>query len=210
MTIPSQTYKCTCCGETKPLTPEYFHKMKTGPSHDRKDRFQTQCKKCILAKLGTPENQKRSREYQREWRKSIREEAFNHYGCKCVCCGEVTPQFLTLDHINNDGYEFRSKIFSHVGRKYQGGAGVHTYRWLIRNNYPDGFQVLCMNCNFGKRMNNGVCPHVSRCNDQGVVPIGSSDPKLRETDVEEKRQVRKIRKSGGRKPSKYDPEHIGL
>jgi hypothetical protein len=33
---------------------------------------------------------------------------------------------------------------------------------LRRNNYPEGFQILCMNCQFGKRMNNGVCPHTSK------------------------------------------------
>ena len=33
------------------------------------------------------------------------------------------------------------------------------YSWLIRNNYPEGFQVLCYNCNLGKAHNNGICPH---------------------------------------------------
>jgi hypothetical protein len=35
----------------------------------------------------------------------------------------------------------------------------------VRNGFPPGYQVLCMNCNHGKRMNNGVCPHKERCND---------------------------------------------
>ena len=35
-----------------------------------------------------------------------------------------------------------------------------TYRWLKNHNYPEGFQVLCYNCNLPKGVY-GVCPHVS-------------------------------------------------
>jgi hypothetical protein len=28
--------------------------------------------------------------------------------------------------------------------------------------YPQGYQVLCMNCQVGRRDNGGVCPHQSR------------------------------------------------
>ena len=28
--------------------------------------------------------------------------------------------------------------------------------------FPDGFQVLCMNCQVGRRDNGGVCPHKQR------------------------------------------------
>lgn len=27
-------------------------------------------------------------------------------------------------------------------------------------NYPEGYQVLCYNCNCGKSINNGICPHL--------------------------------------------------
>ena len=35
------------------------------------------------------------------------------------------------------------------------------HRWIILNNFPDGFQILCTNCNFAKGMkkNNNKCPH---------------------------------------------------
>lgn len=68
---------------------------------------------------------------------------------KCNCCGELEILFLSIDHINNDGAEHRKKI---------GGSGTTMYYWLIRNNFPTGFQVLCFNCNQGKRIL-GVCPH---------------------------------------------------
>jgi len=72
------------------------------------------------------------------------------YGGKCACCGESESMFLEIDHINNDGNNHRKKIGA--------SAKALTY-WLINNNFPDGFQILCSNCNQGKKRNNGVCPH---------------------------------------------------
>ena len=77
-------------------------------------------------------------------------EVFNHYGNKCWCCGESDQRFLTIDHIANDGYLWRTN-----------GNGQHKniYQWLQRNGCPDGYQVACMNCNVGKHRNKGICPH---------------------------------------------------
>jgi hypothetical protein len=44
---------------------------------------------------------------------------------------------LSIDHKNNDGYKHKKEI---------GGSGAVLYLWLIRNKYPHGFQILCMNC----------------------------------------------------------------
>lgn len=85
----------------------------------------------------------------------LREQVFNAYGgYKCACCGETEPKFLTIDHIANDGAEMRRN-----GVHSRGGTPF--YQWLRKNKFPDGFQVLCMNCNFGKHRNGGVCPHQS-------------------------------------------------
>lgn len=89
-------------------------------------------------------------ERRKEWNRQAREQCIIAYGgWKCACCGETIQQFLTIDHINNDGNEHRKEI------------GNHLYGWLINNAFPKGFQVLCMNCNFGKRLNGGICPHQS-------------------------------------------------
>ena len=94
-------------------------------------------------------------------RKEVREKVFAAYGgYKCVCCGETEPTFLTLDHIDNDGGEFRKK---ELGNRTM--AGYHTYRWLMQNKFPKTVQVMCMNCQHGKLMNNGICPHQETCND---------------------------------------------
>jgi hypothetical protein len=85
--------------------------------------------------------------------KDIVFEAYGGY--RCSCCGESTHEFLQLDHVNNDGAEHRKSVFG--GRKT--GSGRTLYLWIIRNEFPGIFQVLCANCNWGKRMNNGICPH---------------------------------------------------
>jgi hypothetical protein len=96
----------------------------------------------------------------REWyntkeklrRKHIKEQIFSVYGNMCACCGENELAFLTIDHIDNNGAEHR---------RLTKAVGIGFYRWLIKNNYPLGFQTLCWNCNCGKRINNGICPHKS-------------------------------------------------
>ena len=38
--------------------------------------------------------------------------------------------------------------------------GMDLVNWLIRNDFPEGFQILCHNCNTAKRTlkNNYECP----------------------------------------------------
>ena len=73
-------------------------------------------------------------------------------GYRCNCCGETEHTFLSIDHVDNDGYKHKGPH----GRRY---AGLSLFSWLKKNDYPDGFQVLCHNCNIGKHLNDGVCPH---------------------------------------------------
>jgi hypothetical protein len=81
--------------------------------------------------------------------RKLKREVKEAYGSVCICCGETLLQFLTIDHINEDGAKHRREI----GR-------TSLYKWLKRNNYPkDNFQLLCFNCNCGKRINGGICPH---------------------------------------------------
>jgi len=60
----------------------------------------------------------------------------------CNTCGEQSPDALCIDHIKGGGY----KHFSKLNKR-----GSNFYRWLIKNDYPEGFQVLCANCNLIKR-----------------------------------------------------------
>lgn len=72
---------------------------------------------------------------------SRRDTVLDHYGRACACCG--SPENLTIDHVNGDGKAHRAEI----GKQ----GGVPTYRWLIANGFPEGFQTLCMPCNSSKR-----------------------------------------------------------
>lgn len=72
-----------------------------------------------------------------------------HYGGKCTCCGEKNIWFLSIDHVNNDGYKLGR---SRPGTKYSN---------IISKNFPKDLQLLCYNCNQGKNnpINKFVCPH---------------------------------------------------
>lgn len=79
--------------------------------------------------------------------------ALRHYSGgdpQCACCGEVKLEFLCIDHTNGGGNIHRRK------HKLNGEIGP----WLRLNGYPEGFRVLCHNCNFAAS-HYGYCPHNS-------------------------------------------------
>jgi len=131
------------------------------------------------------EYKERHKEYARQWRlnnkdkaKAIQKrsmyearlEVLQHYSGletpECKCCKEQMFEFLQIDHINGDGAEHRRSIGMAQGDLNQrakenqkvslGGSGF--IYWLKKNNFPEGFQVLCSNCNYGKRTST-YCPH---------------------------------------------------
>lgn len=79
--------------------------------------------------------------YGRKWNEANRKAVFDHYGWSCACCG--TSDDLTIDHVNGDGREHRTK-----GGLSRGGSPFH--RWLVASGFPDGFQTLCRRCNRSK------------------------------------------------------------
>ena len=89
---------------------------------------------------------------QRKHYQKMKEQIYAHYGAYCACCGEDIPQFLSIDHINNDGYKLRDS----KGRRH---GGNYYLKSIIDDGFPDTYQILCMNCNHGKSRNNGICPH---------------------------------------------------
>lgn len=92
------------------------------------------------------------REKCRSQLKRLRDTVIHHYGAKCKCCGETTYEFLTIDHVNGGGSKHREAV---------GGTSKALLRSIIRNRFPETFQILCFNCNCGKQVNKGVCPHQS-------------------------------------------------
>lgn len=102
-------------------------------------------------------------DYMREKRQRDRNLVFAHYGEQCACCGEKERMFLTIDHVKNDGAEHRRNIPGQIGK-----GGSSFFDWLVRKDFPEGFQTLCRNCNWGKHVNGGVCPHQEACSAAGV------------------------------------------
>jgi len=96
---------------------------------------------------------------QKGRRDNLKKLVFDHYGRRCNCpkcpTPDIDPLFLTIDHINNDGYKERG----HKNRR--GLSTTSIYLKIIRTGFPDTYQVLCWNCNCGKRLNNGICPHLT-------------------------------------------------
>lgn len=111
-----------------------------------------QCNSCLneLRNI-TRAKSGRSLDFERlrNKRRSVRLAAINIYSKgtnNCECCGETHVEFLALDHINGGGRKHRREIKSNI------------YDWLKRNNYPDGFRILCHNCNMSLGFY-GYCPH---------------------------------------------------
>lgn len=95
---------------------------------------------------------------------ALKVEVFDAYGgaiCSCLACPErENPriEFLTLNHIGGGGTKHRAALGG--VRKPGGGiSGDETYRWLKKNGFPPGYNVLCWNCQWGVHVNKGICPH---------------------------------------------------
>lgn len=88
-------------------------------------------------------------------RRDFKYRTMQAYGGKCACCGIRDLEFLTIDHVKGDGANHRKAIF---GGKRSSGCGLAFYAWLEKKGYPEGFRVLCYNCNIATHQN-GVCPH---------------------------------------------------
>ena len=153
--------KCILCKKFKQLI--YFGKRTTNF-----DGISSVCKACVntrsnayykkdpsSARLRGLQYYKDNREAcvkrHKEYELTIKNQVFEKYGgYKCTCCGETEKVFLTIDHIHGGGTKHR---------KLNHGGGKFTYRYLIKHNFPEGYRVLCFNCNSGRALNGGTCPH---------------------------------------------------
>lgn len=83
-------------------------------------------------------------EHTKDGYRRLKREVFDALGNKCVVCGEHRIEFLTLDHVNNDGNEHRRSL---TGNSRAGNSPM-VYRDVRKQGYPkDKFQLLCYNCN---------------------------------------------------------------
>lgn len=156
---------CARCRQAKPLTAFYAAKTKDGR--------RPYCIPCALTyakawRQADPAREQRQREHAQQWNADNKERkrrtmkayyqkykatVIDHYSNgprRCACCGVTDLAFLAIDHIHGGGNKHRKTIKTTTGTAF--------YLWLIRNNFPEGFRVLCHNCNFARGAY-GVCPH---------------------------------------------------
>lgn len=117
--------------------------------------YQVLCNNCnYLKEYGRNQNKLKSNTIyaitMRKQRLNIKLQTLYWYSnglMRCDCCGNNDLRLLTFDHINGGGKQhvLKNKI-------------KHLYEYLYYNNYPDGYKVLCWNCNksYGQY---GYCPH---------------------------------------------------
>lgn len=133
---PSITKICTSCREDKKL---YFSKR----------HKQNICKYCNKIRLNNSTYCEFHKNYSRQYVQNLRKQVYEAYGDKCACCGENHLAFLSIDHVNNDGNIDRSN----------GIRGLQLIRKIIKEKFPDKYQILCFNCNTAKHFWPGGCPH---------------------------------------------------
>lgn len=149
--------------ESKIKMKEYLARpeiRKITKERSKRYRQTPQFKKVLSEYLARPEVKISKNNSRRNFDLKVKKTIMNYYGKICQCCGESNLVFLSLDHINGGGTKHRKEI----------GIGK-LYRWIVKNNFPSGFQVLCMNCNWAK--SHGGCPHLQ------LIPIRLRDNKFR-------------------------------
>ena len=85
-------------------------------------------------------NKKKTQQYNKEYQWMLRQQSLFFYSngeMKCQLCNNSDIDNLCIDHLNGDGKKHRQKV----------GWGVNVYRWLINNNFPSDFTILCKRCN---------------------------------------------------------------
>ena len=116
-------------------------------NREKVQKYQKEYRRKNLERLS-----EHNRKYWKYYSQKIRREVLSHYSGdppSCSCCGENHLEFLTIDHIYGGGNKQKKKI---------GKVGWAFPKWLKDNNYPDGYRVLCYNCNCSRGFY-GYCPH---------------------------------------------------
>uniref|UniRef100_A0A6M3JHN2 Putative HNH endonuclease n=1 Tax=viral metagenome TaxID=1070528 RepID=A0A6M3JHN2_9ZZZZ len=143
---------CGKCKKEKPIE-EFYSRHKGRPD--------LECKACKKAYQKEWHTKNKERNYKRQLiylakhreyfntctalaRRRVKLKVLTHYGGgkpACIRCGMDDLRTLSIDHIAGGGGVHRREV----------GRGKEMYGWLVRNNYPKGYQTLCMNCQWIKR-----------------------------------------------------------
>ena len=120
---------------------------------DHPERVREICRKADHKRQ--PQKTKYMKKYYKIYIPKLKREVLTHYGngkLQCLCCSENLIELLTIDHI---------KGRTHEDEKRPELRAWMLLQYLKSNNFPEGYQTLCWNCNSGRQLNNGTCPHKS-------------------------------------------------
>ena len=93
------------------------------------------------------EHKEEYRAYHKQYSSKVKMDAFIHYGngkLACVKCGFDDIRALSIDHIDGGGGKHRRSLGTQ-------GWSRSFYVWLRKQGYPEGYQTLCMNCQWIKQ-----------------------------------------------------------
>lgn len=153
--LPSDRKRCRLCLKPKPLVDfavehRYRARLVTGVS-----RYCLECRdyrkewaRDRRARM-TAEHKFAFAVMRKRFRDGRKKQVIDAYGGKCVCCGVVELELLTIDHIVKIGSK---------KRKENGESGDRFYLKLIKAGFPSDYRCLCWNCNWSYGCYN-YCPH---------------------------------------------------
>ena len=124
--------QCSKCGESKPIS-EFLK----APHHS--DGLSSQCRVC--------KNKQAIKHIQK-----VKLEVLSHYNNGlplCSECGFGDINALSIDHINGRGTQHKKSLGI--------PGGIAFYCWLKKQGFPEGYQTLCMNCQWIKKVKNREC-----------------------------------------------------
>ncbi len=115
----------------------------------------------VLRRVATYQraNKEQYNRYTREYNHRLKLQAITHYSpnmqCQCaesncwhfLACQVHDLRALTIDHIKGGGVKHLKSLGLRTGAQF--------YRWLKKQNWPEGYQVLCANCQLTKRFLKG-------------------------------------------------------
>lgn len=134
--------RCPKCSKSLPLI-AFSKAVRSG------DGLQGWCKQCMVGYKNEYADT-HGDSYHKLSNQRLRWDVLVHYSADppfCSCCGDKTYEFLSIDHIAGGGRQHR--IANNWSKLYQ----------LLKSaGLPDGYRVLCHNCNQAIG-HYGFCPH---------------------------------------------------
>lgn len=123
---------------------------------DSRVRYCSQkCKSAHNGRVLTPAQRARLTETQTIWTHKWKRLALDALGGKCVHCGFSDARALQFDHIHGDGHKDVTRSASAGRRQRISRALGSYYKRIAERVEPGRFQLLCANCNWIKRVENG-------------------------------------------------------